>query len=261
MYAADLASHGGGTSSSAAVSPEERQKHAQHKRAFKLRRQALFQRNKLRKSQLATCPAGSCGHCSWWDYEGRIQCWVCKVAVCNFCQVTGHVLCHRCKGQCREEVDGFYFLELAELPRHQTRGECESCHAWTLGPGDAGSSRVASGTRGLEECYLCHRWLCLACRLDQTPAHCVVCPVERLQHKGHTGLSLRIPRSVPTEEEVAELTQAAHEATEAIGSAKFSWGAYGLQARIGSVGRAHRVGSAYTYSTAYATEGASASSS
>ncbi len=259
MYAADLALHGGGASSPAAVTTEEAQRRAQHRHAFKLRRNALFWRNKMRKAELASRTPGECANCGWSEQDCRIQCWVCKRLVCTFCQVTNHVLCHRCKDLCREEFDGYHYLEPPELPLHSCTDHCESCHTPTT-PGDAGASRVAPATGELQECYLCHRWLCVACRLDQTPAHCVVCPVERAKNKGHTGLSLRVPRSTPTPDMVEDLTRRADQATAAIGRAKFSSGAFGREARLGSIGRAHRVGMAYAYATAYATEGGSSAS-
>ncbi|MCP4240814.1 MAG: hypothetical protein GY772_09670, partial [bacterium] len=201
----------------------------QAREAARLRIIWRYQENQRLKQRRAEAAANQpCYVCGWRQEGGAAQsraamtwCLRCNQTVCYWhVAQRGLMLCQRCG----EQHGTGNIMAIAQLPRHEWPGACEAKHCQTF--------REVIGF-----CYVCNRWLCTACSLDQMPPRCVHCPVLEQASGGDLG-------KPPTEHRVARrLTtrEAVEAATAKAGKGRLPKHGFAEGSRRGH-GQVHRAG-------------------
>ena len=174
---------------------------------------------------------GVCERCLVETTYERTKCFVCQKLVGKECTADGHVLCCVCTARCHQVGSDWtssiwYYLAPATVENRPRPDVCDCCSG--SGAGGLESSQAAgTGAGGFVQCQYCRRWLCANCRMQgMSKGLCMSCPARQGQSRGHTGISLAVPKRTPSESEVQMAIAAADKATQAVGSGKLSTGAY-----------------------------------
>jgi len=155
--------------------PRAGPEHCAIKHARFLRKQASYVMRWKTRACMWDAGHGKCEQCTW-EERGKEKlrlCGLCKLRVCHYCAVDEHSLCKQCdRGPSSRDA-----MVPRRMPAEQRAPVgCDYCGVGEL----AGA------------CYLCGRFLCDDCRLDQAVVTCVQCPEVHAAMGGLKGLSLRM---------------------------------------------------------------------